>query len=390
MTNESFTSLSTELLHHIFDYCDTETIFLSVRCVCRRLYAVVNTYNRLDLDVNSCSKADNELILRLIQPENITSIKITAWSAGEWQIRQLISQIDLQRLFTRLRTLTLNGIEGPALEHLLQKIMSEASDYVYIHFYDYKYDKWSTILSLIVARLNPRKLHLKNDSSNKYMMQPTISSVNSQLKHLVLAKCDYTACLVILQQFPHLQTFEMGTCKTADNSEAATSFTDASFVSSLKNLTIHDCSLSPESVMLLLSTTPQLVRLELISSRTTLDQLFDGFYWKDIIQKKLRSLNKFDFAFSCQLDETCHFADIHQLISSFQSNFWIDEKCWLISCTFLIRSCNVFFHTLDTGRAVFEYSGRCVFSPVYSAWRFVQRSHDESTNTVSIEVRGKR
>ena len=31
MTNEGLTSLSTELLHHIFDYCDTKTIFHSIR-----------------------------------------------------------------------------------------------------------------------------------------------------------------------------------------------------------------------------------------------------------------------------------------------------------------------------------------------------------------------
>ena len=389
MTKECFTTLSTELLHQIFDYCDTETIILSVRYVCRRFYAVVNTYNRLDLDVNSCSKADNELILRLIQPENITSFKIAVWYEEQWRIPQLISQIDIQR-FPRLRTLTLKGIEGSALEHLLQKVTSESLDYVYIHFFDFQYDKWSTILSLVVTHLNPRKLYLNNDSSSNYIMKPTLSSVNCQLKHLVLAKCDYTACLVILQQCPHLETFEMGACKTEDNYETATSFADASFVSSLKNLTISECSMSPESMVSLLSTTSQLVRLELISRRATLDQLFDGFYWKEIIQKKLRSLSKFDFIFSCDLDETCHFADIHQLISTFQSDFWIHEKCWLITCTFMIHSCNVFFHTCDTGRDGFEHSGRCVFSPVDGIWRFAERLNHETTNTVSIEVGRKR
>ena len=386
MTNEGFTSLSTELLHHIFDYCDIETVYLSIRYVCRRFYAVSNTYNQLDLNVNSCAKADYELILRLIQPEHITSLKITAWS-DKWKVQKLISQIDIQR-FTRLRTLILNGIEGPALEHLLQKVTCESSDYVFIHFYDYEYDKWSTLLSLVVAQLNPRKLYLNNDSGNKYITKPTFSFADCQLKQLVLAKCDYTAYLVILQQLPQLQTFEMGLCKIEDNNETIASFTNSSFVSSLKNLAIYNCSLPPESLVSLLEITPLLVSLELISSRATLDQLFDGFYWKEIIQKKLRSLKKFDFVFSCQLAETCSFADINQLISTFQSDFWIYEKCWPTSCTFMIHSCKVFFHTSETDLDRYERSARCVFSPVDSIWRFARQLRDKQTNAESIEVGG--
>lgn len=387
MTNEAFTSLSTELLHRIFDYCDIETIFLSVRYVCRRFYAVSNTYNRLALNVNSCAKADYELILRLIQPEHITSLKITAWSVGEWRIRDLVSQLDLQR-FTRLRSLILNGIENSALEHLLQRVTCESSNYVSIHFYDFEYDKWSTLLSLVLTHLNPRKLFLKNDSNNKYITLPTFSSVNCQLKHLVLAKCDYTACLVILQHFPQLQTFEMGLCKIEVNDGTATLLGGSSFTSSLKNLSIRECSLSSESVMSLLATTPLLVHLELISRRATLDQLFDGFYWKDIIQKKLRSLKKFDFVFSWRVTEICSFADINQLINTFQSDFWIYEKCWLTNCTYMINACEVFFHTFETNIDRFERSARCVFSPVDSIWRFAQKLRDKQANAGSIEVGG--
>jgi hypothetical protein len=221
-------------------------------------------------------------------------------------------------------------------------------------------------------------------------MKPTFPSVNYQLEHLVLAKCDYRASLVIIQQFPHLKTFEMGMCTIMNSDEIVTSSTGSSFVSPLKTLIIRDCCLSPESLTSLLTITPMLVHLELISKRTILDQLFDGFYWKNIIQTKLRSLITFDFVFSCKLDQTCTFIHINQLISTFQSDFWIYEKRWFIGCTYIIKSCKVLFHASKTDIDSYHFSPRCVFSTMDSVWCFAQRVGLEETNTVSIEVGGKR
>ena len=43
MSSATLLSLPTEALHRIFGYCDSKTVFLSVRRVCRRLEAVTGT-----------------------------------------------------------------------------------------------------------------------------------------------------------------------------------------------------------------------------------------------------------------------------------------------------------------------------------------------------------
>ena len=71
-------TLPVELLYRIFDTLDAKTIFLAVRNVCTRLDASVNSYNRCHLDTNMASKREFRLICRLIRPENIISLSLTA------------------------------------------------------------------------------------------------------------------------------------------------------------------------------------------------------------------------------------------------------------------------------------------------------------------------
>ncbi|CAF1439981.1 unnamed protein product [Adineta ricciae] len=76
MENSPLTTLPPELIHHIFDYCDIRTILLSVRGVCQTLYAMVNTYDRLAITLNSKSAWTMKSVSRIVRSEQVISLTI--------------------------------------------------------------------------------------------------------------------------------------------------------------------------------------------------------------------------------------------------------------------------------------------------------------------------
>jgi hypothetical protein len=164
-------------------------------------------------------------------------------------------------------------------------------------------------------------------------------------------------------------------------------FYNVSFISPLKFLTIGDWCLTTVSLALLLTTTPLLTHLKLASRRATLDLVFDGCYWEEFVQMKLPSLVKFDFFFSCELSDDYSFADIDQRITTFQTELWIDKKCWFISCAYIIASNTVWFYTSENRIATrHESSPKCVTTTMDGTWRFTQTVCHETTETWSDEV----
>jgi hypothetical protein len=65
-------TLPAELLHRICDFLDAETIVLSFRHVCARLFSASQTYNRYKIRLNSISEMD---ICRILPVRNIISLE---------------------------------------------------------------------------------------------------------------------------------------------------------------------------------------------------------------------------------------------------------------------------------------------------------------------------
>lgn len=59
-------NLPVEILHHILDYVDTSTIFLSLYDVCTYFQAIVTTYNQYRIDFCSISKLYFRRICQII------------------------------------------------------------------------------------------------------------------------------------------------------------------------------------------------------------------------------------------------------------------------------------------------------------------------------------
>ena len=236
----------------------------------------------------------------------------------------------------------------------------------------------STILSLAMVHSNPRNIYFR---STHPILNYSYSPVLCQMEHLVLNRCDYTGCLVILNNLSHLRTFMITKC-TMEEYEAAMPFSNSSLISPLKSLTIDDCCLTTASLASLLIATPSLAYIKLASRRATLDHAFDGCYWAKLSQTKLLSLIKFSFFFSCELGQDCDLADVHLRITTFQTEFWIDKKCWFMSCAYIISSNTVWFYTSeDNVTTGHESSPKWVTTTMNSTWRFTLTVYHKTTKT---------
>lgn len=181
MSKISILSLPTELLHHIFDHCDAQTILCSIRGVCKQLYANVRTYNRFNLHFDDHVECHFEAISRLIQPERIISITATGIN-----IIQLLEFIDLFGIdqFTRLQTLK---------------------------FQTYRFRNVTVFkfVTLLLTQSSLQRLHLSNLS---YIEQGISWPFSCSLKNLTLGKITFEDYHGILQNSPHLRKFSMEDC----------------------------------------------------------------------------------------------------------------------------------------------------------------------------------
>jgi hypothetical protein len=107
-------TLPVEMLHRIFDELDGIAIFIAVRDVCQQLRAAVDTHHRYALDCSSLSKPDFHRLLRLIRPECVTALSLSNDEMTPGQIGIFLSSVDINH-FTRLRSLTLLNIDGEDL-----------------------------------------------------------------------------------------------------------------------------------------------------------------------------------------------------------------------------------------------------------------------------------
>lgn len=113
--------LPVEILHYICNYLDISTILRSLRYVCKRLYAIINTYDRYDLNIDSLSMFDIKLVSRHIQFEDIISLSISRLQANSDKL-QILKSIFHARRFTRLNSLNIFNINDSDVQKFFDHI----------------------------------------------------------------------------------------------------------------------------------------------------------------------------------------------------------------------------------------------------------------------------
>jgi hypothetical protein len=133
---------------------------------------------------------------------------------------------------------------------------------------------------------------------------------------------------------------------TTDNADIQTlSASNSTFTTVLESLTMTHCSLLPYYLELLLSLTPSLRQLKLVSHRKVFDSFFDATHWETLISIKLPKLQKFEFIFFYTYHENDDSIYVEVLTAPFRSSFWLDEKQWFIAGAYVLEENEIWLYT---------------------------------------------
>jgi len=157
----------------------------------------------------------------------------------------------------------------------------------------------------------------------------------------------------------------------------------------LTHLSIGNCRQSSSNLEYLLSLTPALVHLKLVSFRPTFYSIFNAVYWKQFMQIKLPLLRKFEFFFTLDLknsnDDTAN--RDNALIAAFQTSFWIDDQRCCFTYDYVTRELKFTFYT--TPICIDDFDNQSIRYEVSSrdnTCRLILPSTENMINSININV----
>ena len=383
LTNMSLLTLPVELLHRILDFSDIQTILHSFRLVCKQFDTVVNSYNRLELDFSSMSNFDAKLFSQCIQPENVTSLVFSDSNSDRSQIYWFSTYSDIRR-FCRLRSLAIPQLtDVPSVLFLDCSCRYFESTSSITDWYIKQIREKLILVSSAMAQTSLQRLYL---NELNYITQHIPWPVQCTLKHLTVGTCRLSDYHTILSHSPYLRTFAMKSCIMGNTYQTVLPSTTSSSYPQLEFLSITNCTMTTRESEFLLSLTPSLFHLKLISCRSKLDSMFDGSYWEQFIQNKLSCLEKFEFFFSCNLGTNNHCPIPESLIVSFQTSFWVNSKRLFVTCDYTFQWPQIAIYTIPVCKKYSKKSSGFEASSIDGICWFTRHCTNEMTHTNAENV----
>ncbi len=330
MTSISILNLPPELLHCIFDRCDTYTIFHSIRYVCKLLHQTVNSYKAHTLDFTGDSSYDFKLILRLTPIESVTSLAISDGRKKEGRLAKFISHIGCQK-FKNMHSLALYQADYSELNQLLKNMIPESLFSLSLDFRERSYFETVDAISSVLSRLNLRKLCVNCDEGD---ITRVSYPKNCSLECLTINQCSYTEYPIILGLLPNLQKLIINDwCKPSYNDKLI-SPSELKFQPPLTSLTINQTRLEYHGLSRLLLYAPAIRHLGLVNEYASLDLFVDFSPWEKFISKNLPCLINFKFLFSHEFSSDEVVPSLDKIIAQFRTSFWLDVKRWIVICEY--------------------------------------------------------
>lgn len=324
--NMSIETLPTEIFHRIFDQLDTKDIHFSCRFVCKRFYAMANSYDRLKIELTyQASKSKIRQIFRMVQPENIVQLTVQNSYFHSNVVESFLSCIYLHRL-TRIRSMTLCDIGNYNLQTLITPLLTSStltSVTVRINMLNIWSNGLVSVFEQIISLPNIRCLTL--DIPINIIEQLTWPSSNT-LETLKLRACSYEQLCSIFDKSLNLQTLTLSKDALQDT---VTTLRPISF-QSLTSLKLERVQMSINELEFFLSLQPSLISLFLTIKSLCSWEFFEQFsHWEAFIRNTLPKLKKFDF-YVCT--EVAKYPSIESILLPFCTPFWLQEKRWFVSC----------------------------------------------------------
>ncbi|CAF2667099.1 unnamed protein product [Rotaria sp. Silwood2] len=330
----SLNTLPIEVIYHIFDKLNVQTIILSLYNVCKQLNTIINGYfhnARYQLNFDNISKADFIRVCQFIQPENIISLTLSDQSTTPGQISLFFSLFSIER-FTQLCSLILLCIENEQLNFILEHSINFPLVLLSIQEKDnsHRSDTIDTLLSRMIERpgLQNLTVSLKRDGSDQIKWP-----ISSTIQHLTLYHCNLSHFPIIFRHFSSLRTLFIKYCDMIDYEPIGFEIPfDPVPMYQLTSLIMEDFNFNMCKIKSFLSNTSSLTHLRLAGSINEID-----FPWEQLIQTNLPLLNQFEFSFYMNIYDDDSSINNDTLIAPFRTPFWIKIKNWFVTCDQFIR-----------------------------------------------------
>jgi hypothetical protein len=336
-------NLPVELIYHILDRLDTNTIFTSLYNVCKRLNLILQTYDQYKLNLKSISMPYFHHICSLIRPQQIVSLILSDGNETVGLVKLFLEKFSIES-FQRLRSLTLINIDD---NEQMIRIFLSITDQLQIlsienstEIYD---DAVMDILMMIIEKQSLEKLSL--DIARTRILNPSIIwPMRCFLNEIKLTGlCNISLFRHILLSAPNLKTFQAFDIDFDDewidddgNEIEQNQMLPILNASNLISLSLIYARNDMEKIEWLLSQLTQLnyfkylniydIHIESIYESDY--SLLDGERW----EKLLEYCHRFEFIFTIHIDdedEEDESWNVHHYLSTFQTRFW-REKNWNI------------------------------------------------------------
>ena len=334
MTTLSLYTLPVELIHYLFEYVDFGTIFFSFRYVCKRFYAIVDKYNRYELDLRSISKRDFDMFCSKVDVRKIRSLVLSDDLNTPHEIRLFLSRFSLDQ-YERMENLKLVKVQENQLFPILMHISSSSIRRLSMEICSWKTFSYTirVLLASVIARSKLETLELnlsfKNLEATGWFPLPI------SLKSLRLERCTFQEYCLILHQCSNLKHFILRECILYKTDGSLYQPIEKYLSLSLTSFYFGPCFMRMKELLHFLCFTPRLKQLKLIVWTDSTDSVIDGRRWEDFINKTLVDLRDFQFFFD---DLTCvdgDSFDIQSYIRSFRTSFWLEKNHWYIVCDYI-------------------------------------------------------
>ncbi|CAF0890464.1 unnamed protein product [Rotaria sordida] len=354
MSTSSLDILPVEILHHILDNLDIQTILFSFRYVCKRFDSITTSYNYYNFNFESISKTRFLRICHMIPFEQVVSLTLSNRDKTHGQILLFISLFDINQ-FLRLRSLTLIRIEANDLKIFLDYTIHSSLISLSIDSQTLNISKNPVLnlLSSTIEHYTLQKLDLNMWPKNMQELQWPVNCTISYLR--IQNSITLNQFYIILQHSPCLQTIILKDFNANDTNENISTYLNPTPSLQLRSLICEGGRIQMDKLEPCLSLTPALVYLKLIGSGNLFNSSFDGYRWEHIIKNKLPLLEKFDFFVSVFTHVNFDTSYIEQIISLFQTSFWLDEKHCFVICDYIIYIHKVILYSLPICTSHFVY-----------------------------------
>ncbi|UJR22859.1 hypothetical protein I4U23_025888 [Adineta vaga] len=349
MSKSSFDTLPIEILHQICNYLDCETIFFSLRSVCKRFYSVANSYHDYNFNFESISKENFHLLCQMIPFQQVVSLTLSNKDQTHGQISLFLSLFNLNQ-FTRLRSLKLLHIAPDHLNVLLTLISQVPLTSLSIHCQIFTL-QLNTALNLLSATIEQSFL----EKLDLHMFRTDVPQFqwpkNSALKHLrIRHSLTLEQFYFILECSPYLEDVIL-----KDFNVTETSFHYSKTFLQLKSLICTDGYNQMNKLDECLSWTPSLVHLKLVGHGSLFNSVFDGYRWEQLITTKLPLLNKFEVFLWVLTDVHYDTNNIEEIVSSFRTQFWLENIHCSLICDYITYLHKLILYSIPICYSYFQY-----------------------------------